>query len=138
MTVKHRIQHQRYDILICKIVKVCTDLLTINKTERLTFKDRRFPNFLCLFFNCSDGLPWVPENSDVRFRSGFGQVFIVTSAGREAFFSLLQLNFSAGRSIPPHARKMPLVPRRWWSSFSPCGNTFLFTHANLTHCHMDS
>lgn len=127
VTVKHRIQHQRYDILICKIVKVCTDLLTINKTERLTFEDRGFPSGLCLFFNCCDALPWVSETSDVRFRSGFGQVFISDQREKRSFFSLPQLNLSAGRSIPPHARKIPLVPSRWWSSFSQYGNTFLFT-----------
>lgn len=104
VTVKHRIQHQRYDILICKIVKVCTDLLTINKTERLTFEDRGFPSGLCLFFNCCDALPWVSETSDVRFRSGFGQVFISDQREKGSFF-LAALAKSFGRPKHPAARE---------------------------------
>lgn len=108
VTVKHRIQHQRYDILICKIVKVCTDLLTINKTERLTFEDRGFPSGLCLFFNSCDALPWVqrllmcgfgPVSSDQREKGSFFLAALAKSFGRPKHPAAREKNTSGTQQV---------------------------------------
>lgn len=108
VTVKHRIQHQRYDILICKIVKVCTDLLTINKTERLTFEDRGFqvafasfsivvmpyPGFQRLLM-CGFG----PVSSDQREKGSIFLAALAKSFGRPKHPAAREKNTSGTQQV---------------------------------------